>query len=164
MPTSSSAVVVINADKQVLLVLRKDSSMWALPAGLREPGETNEQTAIREVFEETGYRVALLRTVGEYWRPQYPNGGDTVQVFAGKIINGIPSPDETEVSKVQWFPLNSLPKRLFRFSAQHIKDACRFSKEPIKKEQKLSMLESKLLSGFFFLRNCRSLIFQKRHK
>jgi ADP-ribose pyrophosphatase YjhB (NUDIX family) len=83
MATQSSSVVVFNAKQEILLVLREDARVWALPAGGLEPGETFEQAAIREVREETGYDVELERLVGKYWRPQYPKGGDKMQVFVG---------------------------------------------------------------------------------
>jgi ADP-ribose pyrophosphatase YjhB (NUDIX family) len=83
MATQSSSVVVFNAKQEILLVLREDARIWALPAGGLEPGETFEQAAIRQVREETGYNVELERLVGKYWRPQYPKGGDRMQVFVG---------------------------------------------------------------------------------
>jgi ADP-ribose pyrophosphatase YjhB (NUDIX family) len=54
MPTKSSSVVVLDGHGQVLLVLREDARIWALPAGRCEPGERCEQAAVREVREETG--------------------------------------------------------------------------------------------------------------
>jgi ADP-ribose pyrophosphatase YjhB (NUDIX family) len=76
-------VVVFNAKQEILLVLREDARIWALPADGLEPGETFEQAAICKVREETGYDVELERLVGKYWRPQYPKGGDRMQVFVG---------------------------------------------------------------------------------
>jgi ADP-ribose pyrophosphatase YjhB (NUDIX family) len=70
MATKGSSVVVFNEDNEVLLGLREDLRIWALPAGRMEPGETYEQAAVREVREETGYEVELERLVGNYWRPQ----------------------------------------------------------------------------------------------
>ena len=44
---------------EVLLVHRPRYDDWSLPKGKRDPGETDEQCAVREVFEETGYVCRL---------------------------------------------------------------------------------------------------------
>jgi 8-oxo-dGTP diphosphatase len=64
MATQSSAALVFNDNEEVLLVLREDARIWALPAGRREAGETFEQAAIRETGEETGYSIELERLIG----------------------------------------------------------------------------------------------------
>lgn len=52
-------VIILNSDRQILLQQREDAS-WGLPGGLLEPGESLEQTAIREVKEETNLDVHAL--------------------------------------------------------------------------------------------------------
>lgn len=52
--------VVINDSREILLVTTKEKKDWAFPKGHVEIGETIEQTAIREVKEETGYIVELI--------------------------------------------------------------------------------------------------------
>ena len=44
-------------------VARPSSNLWALPKGTPEPGESIEQTAIREVSEETGLQVQIVAPV-----------------------------------------------------------------------------------------------------
>ena len=44
---------------EVLIVHRPRYDDWSLPKGKREPGETDEQCAVREVEEETGFRCSL---------------------------------------------------------------------------------------------------------
>ena len=54
---------------EVVLCGRASPKLWALPKGTPDPGETHEQTAVREVTEETGLRVepeGLIDTV-QYW-------------------------------------------------------------------------------------------------
>ncbi|MBN1937243.1 MAG: NUDIX domain-containing protein [Anaerolineae bacterium] len=165
MTTQSSSVVVFNDDHHVLLILREDARLWALPAGRLEPGETFEQAAIREAREETGYEIELERLVGEYWRPQFPHGGDRQRVFAGRVVGGNPSEHDWESLEVKWFPLSALPRRLFRFSGEHIQDACAHSKTPFEKEQRFSRPETVFLSCFFLWRRVRNLLLgRKRDK
>jgi 8-oxo-dGTP diphosphatase len=65
-PHVSAFTLVTKADK-LLLILRKDppfSRTWSLPGGHLEFGETIEKAAVREVREETGIRIRILRTRG----------------------------------------------------------------------------------------------------
>ena len=67
-------VVVLDADGRVLLFRAKHVTYpeiglwWELPGGGREPGETYGETAIRELFEETGIRVTAEQLSGANWR------------------------------------------------------------------------------------------------
>ncbi len=58
-PMPASLVVVTHADA-VLMVLDSWRRQWELPGGMREPGETARQAAIRELHEETGIRATRL--------------------------------------------------------------------------------------------------------
>jgi 8-oxo-dGTP pyrophosphatase MutT (NUDIX family) len=49
---------------EIVLVARPQQGLWALPKGTPEPGESVEETAIREVTEETGLQVAIVRDIG----------------------------------------------------------------------------------------------------
>ena len=53
-------------DWQVLLVHRPRYDDWSLPKGKAEPGESDEETACREVQEETGYQCALGEEVASH--------------------------------------------------------------------------------------------------
>ena len=161
MATQSSSVVVFNDKQEILLVLREDARVWALPAGGLEPGETFEQAAIREVREETGYNIELERLVGKYWRPQYPKGGDRMQVFVGRAISGDSSEHDWESIDVRWFPLDALPKRLFKFSHEHIQDACAYSGKPFEREQRFSGAQAMLVGWFFAFRKIRNRILHR---
>ena len=60
-----SAIIFDDAGR-FLLTRRSDNGQWCLPSGGLEPGESVEETCIREVFEETGLHVSIKRLVGIY--------------------------------------------------------------------------------------------------
>ncbi|PMU46109.1 ADP-ribose pyrophosphatase, partial [Pseudomonas sp. GP01-A3] len=49
-----SAIVVLNNENELLLQLRSDTNDWGVPGGGMEIGDSFEETAIKELFEETG--------------------------------------------------------------------------------------------------------------
>jgi ADP-ribose pyrophosphatase YjhB (NUDIX family) len=90
-----SATIFDEARKKVLLTRRKDNSLWCLPGGHMESGESVEECCMREVFEETGLEVRVKRLTGVYSNPDqlviYPDG-NKVQIvvlnFKAKITGG----------------------------------------------------------------------------
>lgn len=75
-----AAAIIINKDGQILLQSRTDNDRWGLPGGCQELGERFEDTAIREVKEETNFDITeenleLIAIVsGNSRRNEYPNG------------------------------------------------------------------------------------------
>ena len=154
MSTQGSSCVVVNKKEEVLLVLREDFRIWALPGGGLEPGETWEQAAVRETLEETGYEIEILQYVGEYWRPQMSEGqGDLRRVFLAQVTGGNPSQHDDESIDIRWFPVTDLPKRMFRFSREHISDALTRSDQPLQKEQRLPILMNAFIRLAFLARS-----------
>lgn len=75
----SVSAIITNGDGHVLLQLRSDNSLWGLPGGSVEIGESVTAALMREVWEETGLTVEIGRLVGVYSDPQsqvvrYPDG------------------------------------------------------------------------------------------
>jgi ADP-ribose pyrophosphatase YjhB (NUDIX family) len=153
--------MVRNERGEVLLVLREDLRLWALPGGGREPGETPEQAAVRETREETGYEIELDRFVGEYWRPQMPRGGDRQRLYLAHLTGGKPAAHDWESAEVRWFPLDVLPRRLSRFSVEQIADTLAEKDLPVEKEQRLPWLQAALLRVLFALRGVRNRILRR---
>ncbi|ARQ66901.1 NUDIX hydrolase [Mycobacteroides abscessus] len=94
---------------------RRGRMLWSLPKGHIEQGETAEQTAIREVAEETGIRGTVLAALGsiDYW---FVTEGrrvhKTVHHYLMRSLGGELSDDDVEVTEVAWVPLGELPTRL----------------------------------------------------
>ncbi len=105
-------------DQVAALIGRKDRRgrmLWSLPKGHIEVGETAEQTAVREVAEETGVRGSVLAALGsiDYW---FVTDGrrvhKTVHHYLLRFASGELSDDDVEVSEVAWVPIRELPSRL----------------------------------------------------
>ena len=161
MPTKGSSCVVVNEKGEVLLVLREDFRIWALPGGGLEPNETWEQTAIRETLEETGYQVKIKQYIGEYWRPQMSQGqGDLKRVFLAEVVGGNPARHDKESIDVRWFPVSSLPKGIFRFAREHIQDALAAYPSPVVREQRLPTWLDMLFRVALLLRKLRNHLFR----
>ena len=94
---------------------RRGRMLWSLPKGHIEQGETAEQTAIREVAEETGIEGKVLAALGsiDYW---FVTEGrrvhKTVHHYLLRFSSGELSDDDVEVTEVAWVPVNELPRRL----------------------------------------------------
>lgn len=63
--TVKSGCIVVNNDGQVLLVGDLKGEKWSFPKGHAESGETSEQVAIREVKEETGIDVEIIKRLSD---------------------------------------------------------------------------------------------------
>ena len=90
-----SAAVLDPTGQKILLVRRADNSLWAVPGGYMDPGETFTEACAREVLEETGVRVRVGRLVAVYTSPnvllEYPDGNSLQLVvlhFAAEPVGG----------------------------------------------------------------------------
>jgi 8-oxo-dGTP pyrophosphatase MutT (NUDIX family) len=93
--------------------------IWALPKGRIDAGETGEQTALREVAEETGARGSSLGKLGEvrYWfHWEGERVFKVVSFFLLRYEDGelgdIPEAFRHEIDEVRWLPLDEAPKLL----------------------------------------------------
>ncbi|REJ06250.1 NUDIX hydrolase [Halobacillus trueperi] len=116
---AGSTVLVENEQGEMLFQYRMDTKEWGLPGGAMEPGERLEQTAVRELKEETGLGAGDVRQVatfsGEDFFYRYPNGDEVYNVIACFIaseIRGDLSLDHEETSDLRYFSLDSLPENM----------------------------------------------------
>lgn len=110
-----AGAAILDENGNLLLQKRSDRHTWGLLGGCMELGESAEETAIREVKEESGLNVEVERLIGIYtkYEDHYPNGdqAQTVAVlFLCKAIGGELTVDGKESLDLQYFPLHDLPE------------------------------------------------------
>jgi len=134
-PAMTADIAVLRLDEvpEILLILRLDppfKDLWALPGGFMEMEETLEETARRELMEETGIRAGELIRFDTYDKPgRDPRGRTITQVFVTiwKTDMGIPKAG-SDASGIQWFGLHQLPELAFDHK-KIVSDVIRMIKE-----------------------------------
>ncbi len=127
---AAAVAVVFNHEGRILLQHRTDNAHWGLPGGAMETGETAEEAIVREVKEETGYDVTVVRLIGIYSDPKlttitYPNGDVATYVslaFECKVVGGRPALSD-ESSAVEWFSPHALPQPFLPGQVIRVQDA-----------------------------------------
>ncbi|HEU5139404.1 MAG TPA: NUDIX hydrolase [Bacillales bacterium] len=111
---------VFDKENRILLQQRSDNGKWGMPGGFMELGENVQDTAKREVYEETGLKLEDLDLFGIYSGPDYdktfPNGDKVSLVqftfmctkYKGKLVE-----HNEESLNNKFFPLQELPPNLF---------------------------------------------------
>jgi ADP-ribose pyrophosphatase len=110
----SAVMMPVDARGRILLVrqyrLPARRSLWELPAGRVDPGETPLQAARRELAEETGYRARHWKKLASF----YPSPGflaEKMTIFlATGLTRGDASPMEDERIQARWFKANELDR------------------------------------------------------
>jgi 8-oxo-dGTP diphosphatase len=113
-----SSVVAFDDHDRVLMQRRADTGTWGFPGGSMELGDSLEDTAGRELLEETGLRAARLEFVtmlsGAAYRYVYPNGDEIYNVaaiFTARGLTGELKPDH-ESLELRWFDTHEFPLEL----------------------------------------------------
>lgn len=125
-----SAVLFDERREQVLLTRRTDNDLWCLPGGSIDPGETVSEACEREVREETGLQVKVVRLTGVYSNCNrliiYPDG-HRVQAIALNFLVAYQGGEprlSRETSEVRFWPVEqAIQMDLFDGHAERIRDA-----------------------------------------
>ncbi|WP_326595548.1 NUDIX hydrolase [Streptomyces sp. NBC_01803] len=107
-PGIAAAIVV--QDGRVLMVrrrVREGELSWQFPAGKIEPGESAEQAAVRETWEETGLTVSAEKLLGERVHPKTHR---LMSYTACGVVSGTAHvADQDELAEVVWCALADIP-------------------------------------------------------
>lgn len=123
--------VILDDHGRLLLIQRSDNRRWAIPAGAMELGESMEDCAVREVWEETGLRATSLTAFAFYSAYTYTNewGHTYQQILMSFRIHEW----EGELQKVTdesvdagFFPLDALPGPRSRIIDETLADLASF--------------------------------------
>jgi len=111
---SAGGVVVntINGEPRFVVIDRASIRDTSLPKGHQETGESLQQTAIREVLEETGYHAEPVKYLGEFTY-EAKNSNEkkttfiTVHWFLMMVISGEPIAANNEIQQVRLLPFDA---------------------------------------------------------
>lgn len=125
------SATLFNPDRtEILLTRRSDNGMWCLPGGMFEAGESVSDGCVREVLEETGMQVRVIRLTGVYSNQDnvvvYPDGNKAHTIvlnFEVELISGSPGLS-TETIEIKWISIQDVLKmELFHGHVEHVRDA-----------------------------------------
>ncbi|AMO86680.1 RNA pyrophosphohydrolase [Solibacillus isronensis B3W22] len=112
----NGASAIIIRDNRVLMIRTIDSNSWSIPSGGVEVGETLEEACIREVAEETGYEVKIVKELHTK-KTIIKEYKVTTQYFLCEITGGdiqYKDPDE-EIEEISWMNRNEISKLIYTY-------------------------------------------------
>ena len=117
--TADSVVICSREGILFILLVRRSNEpfkgYWALPGGFMNMDEQLEETARRELKEETGLVAGIMTFAGIFDRPgRDPRGRTITAVFYSKEENCAQNLTAgSDAGETQWFPINNLPTLAF---------------------------------------------------
>ncbi len=119
---------------RLLLVRERQDGGWTMPGGWADVGDVPSEAAVREIWEEFGFRVKAVKLIGVY----DANRIEPLElfhayklVFLCEIIEGS-AKTSSETSEVSFFGIDEIPKQLSgeRTHLRHIRDAFQAANQP----------------------------------
>ena len=101
--TVRAAGGVVRRGGEIAVVHRARYGDWTLPKGKAEPGETDEECALREVEEETGFRCSIASGLGSTRYADDRGRPKSVRFFELTVESGAFAPND-EVDDLRWLP------------------------------------------------------------
>ncbi|HEY7086920.1 MAG TPA: NUDIX domain-containing protein [Tepidisphaeraceae bacterium] len=126
----AAAVIFDEWREKILLTRRSDNGRWCLPGGSMESGESAAETCVREVLEETGLHVEIVKLIGVYTSPdiviQHHTGPRKQLVaisFEARVVGGTAG-ISNETTEFGWYtPAQIEQMDLIEIHRQRIADA-----------------------------------------
>ena len=116
---AGASIIVENENGQVLLEKRTDNHQWGYAGGSIELGETVEEAAKRELFEEMGLVADEMELFyinsGEETHYIYPNGDEVYNVeiiYICRKYHGTIKRQEEEVEELKFFDVDDIPENI----------------------------------------------------
>lgn len=128
----SFVVLTRNNREEVFLVKRSDFPVWECQGGGIERGETPKNCAIREAFEETGFKIKINRKVAEYKSTKIQE--TTSHIYEGEYVSGEYKPEYFGCLG-KWFDVNKLPFKMTATRRMMIKDCITNNKDLLLKHE-----------------------------
>jgi len=117
-----------NGRTEFLIISHKSDGHWGFPKGHVEQGETEEETALREVYEETGLQIEFLE--GFRSREQYSPKEDVMKevvFFISKANSSMVNIQLCEIKEYKWATYEEAESLLeYKSSKKTLKEACNF--------------------------------------
>ena len=132
-PRLAADVLVINGGKALLIERKYPPFGWAIPGGMADYGEMTEESAVRELREETGIEIKVeeLNLLGVYSSPERDVRGHTVSVIYYAYSDQAPIAAD-DAKSAAYFELDNLPELAFDHKTV-IEDYLKISCKVIKK-------------------------------
>jgi 8-oxo-dGTP diphosphatase len=112
--------VIFDEAGGVLFCHRRDCDFWNLPGGGVESGEVPWQAVVREVREETGLEVEVVRLAGLY---SWIALDEVIYSFVCRVSGVPPMTHTDETDDARYFALDALPANTFLEHAARARDA-----------------------------------------
>lgn len=118
--SAAGSVIVENEKGEVLLGKRTDNHLWGYSGGAMELGETVEECARRELYEEMGIEAEELTFFMIHSGPEahmvYPNGDEVYYaetIYVCRSYHGEPKPQPEEIDELRFFaPEDTYPEMI----------------------------------------------------
>lgn len=132
----AAGVIVTDSNNKILLIKRSDDGNWCIPGGVMDVGESIEETAKREVLEETNINIEEMKLLNVYSGGQqhhiYPNGDEVYfvnVVFFSSTYSGDFKVDGIESAEIKFYNIDELPENISPTNKPFIEDFKKFSSE-----------------------------------
>ncbi|MFH1129348.1 MAG: NUDIX domain-containing protein [Patescibacteria group bacterium] len=111
--------IILDKNKRVLLCHRRDYDKWNLPGGGVKNSESPWDGVRREVKEETGLNVEIIRISNIYFKPKER---EIIFVFLCKVKDGKLKLND-EADAIRYFDFKKIPQNTVRRHVERIRDA-----------------------------------------